>query len=182
MHVVALLALIVVPLLLDESLPEQQGEVRSFFASPLELTSVPPPPPPPPASRPESRPHPSPHPRPSEFTAPVATPVEIIPESALDAGPDGGAPGGVEGGVPGGVVGGVVGGLPEAPPPPPAAPVRVGGVVKEPRKVKDVPPAYSEIAVMGHLQGVVVVECVIDPGGPVQKATPNSARYERGGT
>jgi len=33
-----------------------------------------------------------------------------------------------------------------------------------------VPPAYSEIAVMGHLQGVVVVECVIDPGGRVEQA------------
>ena len=47
---------------------------------------------------------------------------------------------GVEGGVPGGVVGGVVGGLPEAPPPPPPppppAPVRVGGNIKQPTKVK----------------------------------------------
>ena len=53
--------------------------------------------------------------------------------------------GGVEGGVPGGVVGGVVGGLPDAPPPPQA--VRVGGQIKEPKKLKNVNPGLS-----GHRQ------------------------------
>ena len=168
-HILALLGVIVVPLLLDAPLPDQQSEVRAFFAGPLELAPAPPPPPPPPAARPEPGPQSSSSARSAAFVAPAATPA-AIPESALDLGLDGGVPGGVEGGVPGGVVGGVIAGLPEAPPPPAAAPVRVGGAVMEPRRLKDVPPAYPEVAVLGHLQGVVVVECVIDPAGRVVNA------------
>ncbi|HXK10380.1 MAG TPA: energy transducer TonB [Vicinamibacteria bacterium] len=168
-HGLALLALVVVPLLLDAPLPEAQTEARAFFASPLELAPAPPPPPPPAAQArkapavPESS-------HPNAFVAPTAASVEKLPESTLDLGLGDGVPGGVDGGVPGGVVGGVVGGLPEAPPPPAAPPVRVGGAVKEPRKLRDVPPVYPEVAVLGHLQGVVVVECVIDPAGRVAAA------------
>ena len=74
-------------------------------------------------------------------------------------------PGGVEGGVPGGVVGGVVGGLPDAPPPPQA--VRVGGQIKEPKKLKNVAPAYPDIAKQARVQGVVILECTISPQGRV---------------
>ena len=83
-------------------------------------------------------------------------------------------PGGVEGGVPGGVVGGVVGGLPEAPPPPPppppAAPVRVGGNIKPPNKIKNVPPVYPPIAQSARVQGVVIIEATIGPDGKVKDA------------
>jgi protein TonB len=168
MHVLAVLGIIAMSLLWDGPLPGQQSEVRAFFASPLELASAPPPPPP--AASAKSRPQPLPSPRQAAFTAPAATPLDVIPESSLDLGPDGGMPGGVEGGVPGGVVGGVIGGLPEAPPPPPARPVRVGGDVKEPRLIKNVPPVYPEIARLGHLQGVVLLECLIDPRGRVAQA------------
>ena len=76
-------------------------------------------------------------------------------------GVEGGA-GGVEGGVPGGVVGGIVGGLPDAPPPPTQA-VRVGGQIKEPKKLKNVPPVYPDIAKQARVQGVVILECTIRP-------------------
>jgi protein TonB len=168
-HVLALLGLVVVPLLLDAPLPGPQSEARAFFASPLEVASAPPPPPPPPA-RPQPRPQSSSPARTAGFVAPATTPVDAIPESALDLALDDGAPGGAEGGVPGGVVGGMVGGLPEAPAPPAPAPIWVGGAVKEPRKLKDVPPTYPRVAVLGHLQGVVVLECVIDPAGRVVSA------------
>jgi len=81
-------------------------------------------------------------------------------------------PGGVEGGVPGGVVGGVVGGLPEAPPPPPPpqAPVRVGGAIKQPSKVKNVNPVYPPIAQSARVSGVVIVEATIGPDGHVKDA------------
>jgi protein TonB len=67
--------------------------------------------------------------------------------------------------VPGGVVGGVVGGLPDAPPPMQA--VRVGGQIKEPKKLKNVPPAYPDIARQARVQGVVILECTISPQGRV---------------
>ena len=99
--------------------------------------------------------------------APVEVPTEIVPEAALDLGVEGGLAGGVEGGVPGGVVGGIVGGLPDAPPPPPTGPVRVGLDVKEPRKVKGLPPVYPALAAQGGIEGTVVLECVVDPRGRV---------------
>jgi protein TonB len=98
--------------------------------------------------------------------APVEVPQEILPEEGLDLGVEGGV-GGVEGGVPGGVVGGVVGGLPDAPPPPPQQAIRVGGQIKTPRKLKDVPPTYPDIAKQARVQGVVILECTISPQGKV---------------
>jgi protein TonB len=102
------------------------------------------------------------------FVAPIETPAEIIPEEGLDFGIEGGVAGGVEGGVPGGVVGGIIGGLPEAPPVAPAPPpVRVGGRVKEPTKLKAVPPVYPDAAVAARIEGVVILECLISPQGRV---------------
>jgi len=102
--------------------------------------------------------------------APVEAPSEIRPETGItDAG---GVPGGVEGGVPGGVVGGVVGGLPDAPPPPPPPqqPVRVGGNIKPPTKIKNVAPVYPPIAQSARVQGVVIIEATIGPDGRVKDA------------
>lgn len=45
--------------------------------------------------------------------------------------------------------------------------VRVGGEIREPRKVKDVAPVYPDIAKSGRIQGVVILECVISPEGKV---------------
>jgi protein TonB len=166
LHALSLAALLVVPLLSDDRLPDQAGQVQAFFASPLELTPPPPPPPPPAAASPAVTRVPQPV-RTGGFVAPVEVPTEIVPEAGLDLGIEGGLAGGVEGGVPGGVVGGIVGGLPDAPPPPPAAPVRVGLDVREPRKVKHVPPVYPALAAESRLEGVVVLECIVDPRGRV---------------
>src|SRR5689334_10628134 len=71
------------------------------------------------------------------------------------------------------VVGGVVLGLPEAPPPPqppPGTPVRVGGTIKPPVKIKHVDPVYPEIAQSARIQGVVIVEATIGPSGLVTNA------------
>jgi protein TonB len=100
-----------------------------------------------------------------KFTAPIDVPEEVTPEEGLDLGIEGGVAGGVEGGVPGGVVGGVVGGLPDAPPPPQA--VRVGGNIKEPKKLKNTAPVYPDIAKQARVQGVVILECTISPQGKV---------------
>jgi protein TonB len=105
--------------------------------------------------------------------APVEAPREIKPETGIESGVKG-VVGGVEGGVVGGVTGGIVGGLAEAPPPPPPppppAPVRVGGNIKTPTKVKDVRPVYPAIAQSARVQGVVIIEATIGPNGAVQDA------------
>jgi TonB family protein len=49
-------------------------------------------------------------------------------------------------------------------------PVRVEGVIKEPRKIKDVVPEYPEDAARVGLTGMVVLESVIDVEGHVQSA------------
>jgi protein TonB len=166
LHAVVLLIAVVVPILTSEELPEPTAAVKAFFVEPA-AAPPPPPPPPPPAPKPVNIPRPvaTPVPADTKFTAPVEVPEEIVPEEGIDLGVEGGTPGGVEGGVPGGVVGGVVGGLPDAPPPMQA--VRVGGQIKEPKKLKNVPPAYPDIARQARVQGVVILECTISPQGKV---------------
>jgi periplasmic protein TonB len=165
-HAIVLLAVVVVPLLTSEELPEPTSVVKAFFVEPA-APPPPPPPPPPPAPRQQNQPKPMSTPVPTEnkFQAPVETPEQVKPEEGIDLGVEGGVPGGVERGVPGGVVGGVVGGLPDAPPPPQA--VRVGGQIKEPKKLKNVNPSYPDIAKQARVQGVVILECTISPQGKV---------------
>ena len=45
--------------------------------------------------------------------------------------------------------------------------VRVGGSIREPRKIKDVRPSYPDIAQQARVQGVVILEVMIDPAGEV---------------
>jgi len=165
-HMLVLLLVVVVPLLTSQDLPEPTSVVKAFFVEPA-AAPPPPPPPPPPAPRQQNQPKPVSTPVPTEnkFQAPVETPEQVKPDEGIDLGVEGGVPGGVEGGVPGGVVGGVVGGLPDAPPPPQA--VRVGGQIKEPKKLKNVNPAYPDIAKQARVQGVVILECTISPQGKV---------------
>jgi protein TonB len=44
---------------------------------------------------------------------------------------------------------------------------RVGGELKEPKKLKNVPPVYPEEAKRARVQGVVILECTISPEGNV---------------
>jgi TonB family protein len=70
----------------------------------------------------------------------------------------------------------MLGPVPPPPPPPPQAsydgmaPVRVGGNIKVPTKVKDMRPAYPDDAKAAGIQGVVIIEAVIDPAGKVSTA------------
>jgi protein TonB len=103
-------------------------------------------------------------------------------EDGVPGGVVGGEPGGVEGGVVGGTPGGVVGGTPggveggvvEAPAPTPEpvvpkGPVRVGGQVRAPKKIRNVDPEYSALAREARASGVVILEAVIGPDGSVDK-------------
>jgi protein TonB len=121
------------------------------------------------------------------FTAPVEVPDNVTEEPGVEFGSDlgvaGGVAEGVEGGIEGGVVGGVLGGVPGgvlggmlgppatlAPPPTmvPQRPVRVGGQIKAPTKVRNVAPSYPDLARQSRIQGMVILEAVISPSGSVE--------------
>lgn len=48
-----------------------------------------------------------------------------------------------------------------------SGPLRPGGDLQAPQKLRNVTPAYPELARQSRVQGVVVLECVIDPSGRV---------------
>lgn len=64
-------------------------------------------------------------------------------------------------------VGGRAGAVAPPDPPAPGAPIRVGGNVALPRKIKNVEPIYPPIAQSARVQGVVIMEIVIDASGHV---------------
>lgn len=51
----------------------------------------------------------------------------------------------------------------------PGAPVRPGGDIQPPVKLRHVAPVYPELARRAGVQGLVVLECVIDPSGRVDR-------------
>jgi TonB family protein len=120
----------------------------------------------------------------SHFTAPAAIPQRtiIVKEEAPDiaaAGVAGSVPGGEMGGALGGLLGGVGAGssVPRPPTPPHAAKktvYRLGGNLKRPRQILYIEPKYPIIAKRAGIEGVVVVDAVIDDSGNVVKASPVS--------
>ena len=185
-HVVLITVLVVIPLLIPQRISEEQ--LLTMLVAPLE---PPPPPLPPPVLAPAGQPKiAKPSVRsttPGSLVMPIAIPNEVARIIDEPTAPDIGAVGGVPGGVPGGFAGGVLGGLlsssnsiatappaiaPPPPPPPPKAvapaePVRVGGVVKEPRILKLVPPVYPKLARTARVTGTVVLEAIVTAEGKV---------------
>jgi periplasmic protein TonB len=188
-HGLLILIVIVIPLLLPQSIP--QRELLISLVSPI---GPPPPPPPPPVELPAA----AKPPKAVEILArPVTTDVLITPTAIPreianiieePIAPPAGVIGGVPGGMPGGTLGGVLGGILSsnaiaaapaiAPPPPPplpkkaaapVEPVRVGGMVKEPRPIKMVPPVYPPLASKARVQGTVVLEATLTAQGRVEE-------------
>jgi TonB family protein len=70
--------------------------------------------------------------------------------------------------------------VPPLPPPPPPAPlssaiasaqpIRIGGAVKEPKKIKDVKPIYPPDALAAGVEGIVIIETTIAADGGVANA------------
>lgn len=56
-----------------------------------------------------------------------------------------------------------------APPPPtPREPLRIGGTIRVPAKIRDAQPIYPALAQAAHVEGVVIIEAVLDESGRVQ--------------
>jgi protein TonB len=51
----------------------------------------------------------------------------------------------------------------------PQLPLRIGQGVREPRKILDVPPVYPDIALRARIEGVVILEAVINERGTVER-------------
>jgi periplasmic protein TonB len=114
--------------------------------------------------------------QPSTITMPTMIPKKVV-QFKDEAAPEievGGVAGGIEGGETGGVLGGILGGaVGPTPPPKPAAKktvYRVGGDVKPPRELLKVPPVYSAIARMAHVEGTVEIDAIIDENGNMVQA------------
>ena len=178
-HVLAIAALVIVPLLLAESQLPQINVTNILIMAPPRPT--PPPPPPPPLGRRKgaggvknsaTRNMEKPPVYAGKFVAPIEVPVTIGEDEGSDFGVEGGVPwgvsGGVEGGVEGGVVGGVLGGvlggtLPDE------QPVFVSGK-NVPKLVKQVKPEYPQEAFAARIQAMVIVEARTDIYGRVRQA------------
>ena len=178
LHIMAIAALVVVPLLLAENELPAVKVTNILVMAPVLPT--PPPPPPPPLGRGRgSKPATSAAEK-QEVRLPVSAgrliaPIEVpvtIEEDDSDFGVEGGVPwgvvGGVEGGVEGGVVGGVLGGVlgGDLPSEPPAF---VSGK-KIPKLIRQVKPDYPQEAFASRMQAVVIVEAQTDIFGRVARA------------
>ena len=157
-HILVIALLIVVPLMAGDVLPTPRSLTASFVAPP------PPPAPPPPA--PARTDVAKPIVEADSNAAPVVAPETIQRESWIVTEPEANASS-VIGVI--GSVGPIV--VDTAPPPMPAStePVRVGGKILPPRKIKDVTPAYSPIAQSARVQGIVILEATIGVDGRVEQ-------------
>src|SRR5262245_14024158 len=146
--------------------------VPDIFAFVAEMPAAAPPPPPPPPVQTVRAVQATPPPA-NAFAAPVEAPPDIQPEPVGTAIAEAGVPGGVEGGIVGGIVGTVPAIVEGPPPPPPPAPVlqgpvRIGGQVSAPALLKRVEPVYPAIAQLASIDGVVILDAIVDEHGRVQ--------------
>ena len=102
--------------------------------------------------------------------APLEPPSGIIKETGLEAGFETSVPSVIDGGVAGEITNGIVEPVAAAPPPPVQAPLRVGGVIRTPVKVRDVAPVYPPLAQAARVQGIVILEATIGADGRVLNA------------
>lgn len=105
--------------------------------------------------------------------APVIAPTGVIDETGREGDPaptPGRMMAGVESGPPSGIDGiGNIAVVQLPPPPPePVAPIRLHSGMKAPVKIADMPPIYPVIARNAHIQGVVILEAVLDAKGRVE--------------
>jgi periplasmic protein TonB len=158
-HTLIIAAAIIVPVVATDTLVVPIRFTKLIFP---EHTPLPPSPPPPRGDTKQQPPV-------TTSTVPVVAPSAIIPENPilLTKGPIVGFDN----------IGVVTGSDYLAPPPAPVAesvpdqaPIRPGGDVKRPLKVRDATPAYPPLARAAHVEGIVIIEATISPDGRVQEA------------
>jgi periplasmic protein TonB len=160
-HVAVLVLLVIVPLVAVGALPSPHAAIEFTRVSAAELPEVPPPP------RGGER-TPAVAPR---AAAPTEAPDRIQPEMERPApptpgipidGPAGIGPAGFPGGEP-------LLNLPGPPPPPkPREPVRPGGDIRVPQKIRHVAPVYPPIALSSRVEGTVILEAVLGENGRIR--------------
>jgi protein TonB len=160
-HAIVLAVFLFSPWIVDGELP--------VVASPIEaryVPTVPPPPPPEPPSIATSR-------MPADVTkAPTSAPPDIAPETPVT--PTNAVAYSVGPGVTNSVS--LIDGIgdrtevaaPPAPPPPMPKFVRIGGAIREPKKLVHVAPIYPEIARVSRIEGKVTMEAILDATGRVE--------------
>ena len=163
LHAGAITALLLLPLLAANDVIPGPARAATRYVSAVPTPPNPPGPPPP---KGEST-------APSRALAPLNAADVIEPETPVQpysTADPGGVPSiGPTGAPSGDDLGGI--GTPNAvavpPPPPPREPVRIGGVIREPKKIVDVPPVYPPLAIAARKEGVVIMEAMIDERGHV---------------
>src|ERR1700722_2918764 len=154
--------LLLIPLIYTQTLPT--SVMNTFLAAP------PPPAPPPPPQQAVVKQAPQKTFAVNHMEAPTVIPkqIEVAKDEAPSVAPTDTA--GVAGGT-GDVLGGI--GTGAAPPPPPpaaaAARIKVGGDVQAASLVKQVTPAYPNIAKTAHVSGTVTLHAIISKDGSIEK-------------
>ncbi len=181
-HVIVIALVVLVPILWPEQLPDPQKDyVRVLFANPPAAAAAPLPKGNPDVKKVETAKPVTPelHPMKPDLTIPTPqedkpiTPEARAPETeqagsltGSEAGMAGGMEGGVDGGIEGGVIGGTVGGC--------AGCTGDGPVTdydQAPRLLKKVDPnPYPQEAFIKKIEGVVLVQILIDRNGDVAEA------------
>ena len=158
-HLLVLTLVVVIPLFATDVLPEPHRAIEFVDVMPV----VVPPPPPILRAREQSQPDTAP-----SNVAPLEEPQGVAPEPepAIAEPFD----------VPPSLVDGIAFGddslvRDPAPPPPPRErdPVRVGGSITRPERVRYVPPVYPDVARAARIEGTVILEAVIGTDGTVRE-------------
>ena len=161
-HAAIALAIVIIPVAADGDLPTPTPLAGRAFIKALPL--------PLPPAIPNTPPRVV-----SQAAAPTEAAETIAPERPVEVVTPAHAGVPIEGGLPfgTGVIGGV-GTMVEPPSPPPPAPqvpslVKVGGLVREPKRIVNVAPVYPSIARSAHVEGLVILEAVINETGAVER-------------
>lgn len=163
-HLLGVAILLIIPLMAPGVLPTPTAALMAFVSGDVALPSphVPAPRQPAEANAPLVD-------APSEG-APLEAPSAIAPENSIDSAPT--LVGTIEGAdrVSGEIAEILAPPLPPPSPSEPPAPVRVGGKIRPPNKIKEVKPAYPAIAQAARVEGMVIIEATIGPTGSVVEA------------
>jgi protein TonB len=162
-HLLVVVVVVITPIVANGDLPAPRRAFDHIVVRPVD---PPPPPPPAPGARRETR-----RAAVGPEAAPTVAPDRITKETGIEhfESPIDSADAGATGGIPGGGGGAVLAEDPTPPPlPAPAPPVRVGGSIHPPQKLRHVAPVYPELARAARREGIVILEAVIGEDGRVR--------------